>query len=279
MASAAFSIDPGTGTPGGSLVQQTAAAGATIILELDSISGVDSVSWRTVGTHASAVTTASIDALMALTGSPNGKTCTLTLPAGTEQAYGFECTINAGTSTEATARCAVRVLNDSGKAPVFAGETTEAGVGGWVDAINDAIDNTGIAVQTLAGRKDLSSPGAGTAVDSNWSTLGLYITPAGWEPNTVEIVAVGSTNNATGTVHLALFDTGLNDSGGGSLSPVEVANTEIDFGTSSTMSRKSTGDIFSDLAANKVYVLQIEMYGDAPGTDVFELVGAEIRHT
>lgn len=112
---------------------QTAAGGDAIILRVKSTTGVNTVSWRCYGTHDSATSVATIQALLdaGLGGSPNGQTCSFTLPAGTEQAYGIECKVNDGKDAEGNSDAAmvakggIYVLNPAGARPFFSGETTE----------------------------------------------------------------------------------------------------------------------------------------------------------
>ncbi|MGB0963972.1 MAG: hypothetical protein ACPGVY_14900 [Mycobacterium sp.] len=136
---------------------------------------------------------------------------------------------------------------------------------------------TGVAVQTLCSLRAEPSPGTSTSVDANWEPVAVFSTPAGWEANSIELCILAKLDVTDGTGHLALFDTGLADDGTGSVSPVEVTGSELSF-TTTANAWKKTGNIAA-IAANKVYLLQAEVYGDSTGTNNMRIVGAEIRQT
>lgn len=120
-ASALFQIDPGTGIYGTAGVAQNAAAGATVKCRLNSVVGVDSISWRIFGT--SGVSTPAIT----LSGAPTGQIATFTVPASLGTSFGIECKVNGGTGTDFgdTKTSAVYVLAGDGIRPFFIGETYE----------------------------------------------------------------------------------------------------------------------------------------------------------
>lgn len=133
-ASALFQIDPGTGIYGTAGVAQNAAAGATVKCRLNSVVGVDSISWRIFGT--SGVSTPAIT----LSGAPNGQIATFTLPVTTGTSFGIECKVNGGTGTDFgdTKTSAVYVLAGDGIRPFFIGETYESDATfGVVPRVND----------------------------------------------------------------------------------------------------------------------------------------------
>ncbi len=156
-ASANHQIDPGTGTFGAS--PQEALNGATIILRIDSVSGVRSIRWRCTGTQAAADTVASIQALLdaGLGGSPTGQTATITIPAGIAKAFGFELQVNNGvdesgdTVANLTQTSGLYVLNSATERPFFVGETFEENAThGTTERLNTALDGGAGAAGSLA---------------------------------------------------------------------------------------------------------------------------------
>lgn len=136
-----------------------AAPGDVVTMRLASTTGVQSVSVRCYGTHAEAVSTASIEALWTLGGAPRGSEVTWTIPAGVGQAYGIEFTVNGGRQGRDPmaawiSRGGIYVLAGNGERLIFAGETTEASAThGYVERLNGAIDGSGGgAVSSVFGR-------------------------------------------------------------------------------------------------------------------------------
>lgn len=275
-------------------------SGATVAAALDALAAaggaVDSVFGRTgvvaaaAGDYsASEVTNDSgvsgtntddaLDALAALD---------LTAPTDPGQEARVPCAESGDLAYNTTVQLTATTLGFFNTTPVAKQEITGSGPVAALSSLLSKIEATGlvtdsttnvsgVAVQTLCSTRAEASPGVSTAVDANWEIIAVFSTPSGWAADTVELCVLGSLDAADGTGHVALFDTGLADDGTGSVSLVEVAGSELSF-TTTTSAWKKTGDITA-IAANKVYVLQAEVYGDTSGSNNLRLIGAEIRQT
>ena len=141
MPSASFTINGTAITTG--LVQTT--GGATVTLALANSSGVQSIEWSCVGTHASTVTPASI--VITPAGSPSGATATFTMTAGTYSCLLIKCLIRDVYNVATVAYGLVGVPNSEGFVPFAAGESTERHpTMGWTEALNNAVKGAGTTV-------------------------------------------------------------------------------------------------------------------------------------
>lgn len=219
MASAAWKVDVGSGyaTP-----PQTTTGGATITLKLDSVTGASGgIEWKCTGTHNSTVPVATIQALIdaGLGGTPNGQTCSFTLPAGTGQNYIIQCTVNGGKDANGEDSSAlvytgsVNVLNDAGAIPLAINEDFEVNsTHGVVPRINTALNNLGALTAPVSGTDDnkIAIASSGDLAYSSATLSGSALALGSRNVTTTGNIS-GTDGTFTGDVTANSFDT----SGGG----------------------------------------------------------------
>lgn len=148
MASAAFELDPGTATFGGT-PQAVSSAGATVRCRLLDVGGITpgSIVWSCVGTNNETVAVPEL----VPAGSPYGQIVAFVLPAGANQAYLIQCDVNGGPDVNGDAGTRARgkfyVLNAASRQPIAFFEAYEGepvrGFTSLLDRINDGVGSGG----------------------------------------------------------------------------------------------------------------------------------------